>query len=808
LQWRDQLFGMGWDGQAFETDSSRLLDLFDVEIEAEHAIALNQAQRVFSLLNTLEYADPGIDSIIVYSSPDSFSPAVLRLLEHLEKAVPLHWQPPVKTNHFEPCDLQSLRDWFRSDGKDSVSFLGDGSLLLQEADSALELASMIQLEAHHLAKELATCWVVDSSHEDDLFEGGACLQAPGLPVHARLSRNPVLHWVLLFFHNLWEPFDPGSMMEYLLHPVGGLPIKVRRKIAEFIASQPGYDFDAWVRCLQDDSIAKNELEFWLVQEKFNAETGIPTSSLQNIGSKLSTLLYRKSALPGSCGAENFHSARAFIEIVLGEMDLQRDAFISKKQFEKTAFQIASRLGLIKVKSHELGSFSYFHSGFSLLEGLDAITWWPGPGFSAPSHSWTQTEIEDFEKQGFSIGELERESRLAWVEMERVLSHSKKQLRILRTREFHEHPIFSAISAAFENPQFSNFLVSSSQQKEIAPKPLPVIKRWWAIEDLKGVLALRDLESYSSLSSLVFTPYKWVFRYACGLKQHLEYPVLTNRLRGQLAHRFYEVHFSDYQNRKAWADEQIQSWFDSFFPDFIQTQGAIFLREENRAQIENFRRVMKNSLLVLHKRLQNLGARSVFSEHRLRTEEEIALEGVLDLLVELEGGQWLVLDVKWSRSSSFVDDIQKGKALQLAVYEHLVSQNLNSSLVYCGFFVITDARMILHGKGLAGIAPAVTTSHHLSKLYLDLLKDVATRLEQLQDGWVEVPVEGTADVAYAFTPGKAVNVALDGKNKVDRFNDYYVLTGWRNEPCVNESNSCVQAPVQAKPIASSKDSSPM
>jgi hypothetical protein len=777
LGWRDQLFRMGWDGKEFPTESSRLIDLFEVECEATNAVALNQDQRIQNLMKTLESANPGIGSITIHSPPETFSYSFRLFLEQLGRTVSIHWDIPTSKESSQESDLQVLRDWFMGGERICAPFQGDGSLELLAADTSLELALRIQFEFAFPSSEQFT-WIIDSSYTDVLFESGSCLETPLTPLSRRLSRNPVLHWVLLFFHNLWEPFDPGKMMEYLLHPVGGLPIKGRRKIAEFISSQPGFALSEWLDLLGDSSYSDDELGFWLASRCFDPAQGIPGHVFEEVSSRVSAFLHQKSLNPDDPSSVSFQAAKSFLEIVLGELNVSEGEFINRKQWESIAFRVGSRMGSLKVGQHELDCFPYFHSGFAMLEDSDSVTWWPGSFYDGRRSYWTEGELEEFSWHGLCVEELSRESLLPWFEMERILTRCKKKIRILRTNEFAQHPVFSVLNAVFEEPVFTPFKVSSDQQKDLEPKPLPGLHRWWDIPELKEVVSPRETESYSSLNSLVFSPYQWLFRYSCGLQEHLDLPSVSNRLRGQLAHRIFEIHFSDYENRRDWGVEQIQTWFDSFFLEFTQTHAALFFLEENRAQLANFRRVTSNSLIVLQGMLRRIGAKSVSPEKKLALQEATAIQGFLDLLVELDEDKWLVIDLKWSRSSDFVEDIERGRALQLAVYEHLVSGNFSSKEIYCAFFVISDARLILNGKGVEGLLQGVPTEHELSLLYSSLRKDAAIRQFQLQEGRVEVPVSGTEAEAKVLEEEVESQLLLRRKKRVDTYNDYRVLTGWR------------------------------
>lgn len=78
---------------------------------------------------------------------------------------------------------------------------------------------------------------------------------------------------------VWEPLDPHRLLQFLIHPVSPLSWRVRARLAEAVAAQPGIDGPLWqiaVAAVEDERAA---IEFWLTPERFPAESGAPTFAL-------------------------------------------------------------------------------------------------------------------------------------------------------------------------------------------------------------------------------------------------------------------------------------------------------------------------------------------------------------------------------------------------------------------------------------------------------------------------------------------------------------------------------------------------
>src|SRR5690606_4036083 len=49
---------------------------------------------------------------------------------------------------------------------------------------------------------------------------------------------------------IWKPVAPRPLLQFLLHPVGPLPRRVRSALAESVASEPGVGGRAWAAALE------------------------------------------------------------------------------------------------------------------------------------------------------------------------------------------------------------------------------------------------------------------------------------------------------------------------------------------------------------------------------------------------------------------------------------------------------------------------------------------------------------------------------------------------------------------------------
>ena len=89
---------------------------------------------------------------------------------------------------------------------------------------------------------------------------------------------------------LWKPIDPNLLLQFLAHPVGPLPKRVRYPLAQVVAESPGLGGRPWKKALnkifeqeetergaKSDEIdnLRDRITFWLDPERFETDQGIP-----------------------------------------------------------------------------------------------------------------------------------------------------------------------------------------------------------------------------------------------------------------------------------------------------------------------------------------------------------------------------------------------------------------------------------------------------------------------------------------------------------------------------------------------------
>src|SRR5690606_2514306 len=107
---------------------------------------------------------------------------------------------------------------------------------------------------------------------------------------------------------VWKPLGPRPLLQFLLHPVGPLPGRVRSALAEAVAAEPGVGGHAWTNALAELAERERQLaaergdtdveariealredvRHWLECERFAPDHGAPTTLLIERAQRCST----------------------------------------------------------------------------------------------------------------------------------------------------------------------------------------------------------------------------------------------------------------------------------------------------------------------------------------------------------------------------------------------------------------------------------------------------------------------------------------------------------------------------------------
>ncbi|HEX6993440.1 MAG TPA: PD-(D/E)XK nuclease family protein [Gammaproteobacteria bacterium] len=842
LAWRAAWHEAGWRGRFTGSVSRRLADLADVETLARERVPPNPGQRLQRIAAAL---DDGlvtqIERIVLHDEIDALPAAWRDVLAHFRCETAEGVAPAPRA----AADTDLLRiqerllalddDAVRTPGNTAqdrgsadarIRLRGDDSLIVVRGASRDVSAQVIGEYLRSRADRMDDVVVI--AERDGIIVDNA-LERVGLPRAGfqHYSRFRAVTQVLkLALALVWKPLGPRPLLQFLLHPVGPLPGRVRSALAEAVASEPGVGGHAWADALAElaererqaaaergDTDAEARIEalradvrYWLECERFAPDDGAPTTLLIERAQRCSTWLARRLNATDGSERELFAAALAQSEALIDALASLRERGteqVGRLLLERLVDEVTGFSPDPAIFS-EAGHVRATTSAATITRPWDTVIWWD---IAAPAervdYPWSDAELAELRGEGVALPSTDdviRRRARAWTRP--VLNARRRLVLVVHDADAGHHPLWSrltSIAEGFNEVRLEEALLGGADS--IAPlgvslepleqRPLPERRRWWQLP--AGVkVPHRATESFSSLTKLVYHPHQWVLRYAAKLHAGRAANLPDDALLyGKLAHRLFETYFSGLPNGELAARParaELDRWLRRTLAEIVEREGAVLdepgmgvTRERVLATIERAFHALLGHLDEA--RIVRVSA-EVWHDVPFRSDGgDTRLSGSVDLLLEDARSREIVLDVKWGGLDWRGREIEENRALQLATYAYMRSRPDTAGrwpeqayfIVQTGDIVAADARIFPSARVFAPGMPETA-----EQIWRRLLRTYDWRLAQIDAGAIEVNVAGTEpdepaplpeELAAAPDEALAVNVAPG------RYDDYALLTGW-------------------------------
>jgi ATP-dependent helicase/nuclease subunit B len=700
---RDELWNAGWRGQPA---GARLQALATVC----RGLPPGLPDRVVAVAARLAERDrdPQLARITLFESTRDLTPCWRQVLEQLAaRGVEIAKRPLCAATHATdaPCDLAAARSA-------PFSPRGDGSLLLLRPHGPLAAAEDI------------AAWIAQLPERERPLIIGAdavldqALAAHGVPTTgASGDATATLRVLPLVVALGWQPADPSVAQRLLLLRDCPLPRRLARRLCAALSRWPAVGSELW-RSELADGLAAIEDPMQRARATATAQTLFAPSVDTDAAYPLDQLLRRvdcvrswaqheayRVASSGASGA----SAWRFEAVVEQCRRVERIAALA----DLDAIPAPDARRIVELASEGLGS-----SGFSHQAGVDAvdqpdavcgpasqIVWWSFSRDSVPQPRplrLSHREREALGEQGARLPDPGAEAIRAARRYARPLMQAQRLLVLVCPEvsstgdELHLHPLSDELearcpSAGGPSP-LQRLLVGAEELPRPAGRvstallPLPAPTRDFHVD--AGSVARREVESPSSLETLLGCPLRWTLRYVGKLSGGLGEPLAGDSPRaiGSLAHRLFSMLLGEPLPANADATgAQIGLLFDTEGP---RCNAELFLpgRETQR---DDLRQRLVAAARALHGHLRDAGARVASSEKDYSQPGfEATLRGIPDLVVERPPA---VIDFKWGGRGHHRDALAAGTALQLAAYSQLASADASS--VPVGYFILRQPELL-------------------------------------------------------------------------------------------------------------------
>ncbi len=824
LSRRDELLLAGWD---FETGNAgelplgaglpnRLKTLAEIKalrIQEGDKLALGFADRFVRILEAMQQQGANFDTIYL-NEPFDLLPV------HFQRLFSIFKEKNIETKQCSPegepvvfndkNDLNLFKNILMQKEKPEKQTLQiDGSLLVLKSSRETDAAAWLAKFFSHNPQYKPLCVIPEKNRALDnaLIQEGL----PSMGILSASSARPILQILKLVTAFLWRPVDPYKIMEFVSLAVKPLDDKLAMIIADVVSQTPGLRSDKWFARVQtyfeeleeaaktderiDVDAVQREYEFWFERRRFDVDKTVPRDEAIKVFDYVARWATRKYEDGGSSQSSLLvlsEQAKRIRELLMSLPD--GDTQLTNLRLERivrTIYQPSP----VCFREAEVGHLPYVDKPAALIADTPDVLWWNFADIErdVSFSRWYKNEIEWLQSIDIHLDTVEKENKCMLWQRRRPILHSTGRLWLVMPetvdgKPMQPHPLFGDLKAAFTDIEKITYDIDdegtlAALESFILPKKIALTMRepahtkpYLNFEQIER-LERRETESYSSLDSLFYYPYQWVFKHKIKLhKSSILSVVRENTLKGTLAHRVFEKMFED--DVLAWKKTDVDAWIDEHIQRFLEQEGAVLLmygREPERVSFEN---TMKFAAWRLVSMIQSNGWTSYKVEQELRGRfMNIPVVGIADLVLQKPSGETAIVDLKWRGAARRENLIRNEEDLQLVMYSRLLTED--DSWAHTAYFIIEDGKMIARNNlAFEEAIPVVPDANHIEiyeRIWSKMRNTYTWRMKQLKEGKVEIRTEQNR---HEFTEEELrvseLREMLEMKDSDAPFDDYQVL----------------------------------
>ena len=813
LAWRDELLLAGWDFDVQDDMPDRLRVLATVEQylrtnNSMHQLSSGFADRFIEMEKMLSRRKQPIENIFL-NEPIQLLPGhfrkILNSLQSLGAEIIENASAKVETK----TDLDRFKYFLTHPGHSEQKWelRKDGTLMIlkskRETTAASYLAKLFRKNS--LFRPLCLIPEKNRTLDNALIQEGL----PSLGIRSASLARPSLQILKLVPAFLWRPIDPYKILEFVSLSLKPLADDLGKLIAQQMAQTPGLKGEGWyiminryfdqlkIKAATDPSInfqeIKNQFDFWFDRRPYDVHGKVPKEEVADIfrylakwaiktfdegNSKNNSMLVLHQQ---SQNITELLEALPESENQLGNLQLER---IVRTIYEPSPYVFQEK---------QKGHLPYIHKLSAMTSPASKLVWW---NFihNETDHffsSWYEEELDYLQSCAVGLtGPKEKNHLQLWQRKQPILRTQNQLILVIpemvEGSKVQTHPLWGDLEACFENLKSISYnLDLESEKKALATKfELPQYtllsqrqlgnpKALIQIES-KDQLGKNEEESFSSLDSLFYYPYKWVFKHKIKLKKSSILSIVDDKtLMGNLAHRFFELMLR--QDITSWQKSDVEEWIDQQSYRLLSREGAVLLmygREPERLAFINKLKYAAWSLIYL---IQKNGWTVLETEKVLAGKFlGMPVKAKADLVLS-RGSEMAVVDLKWRGASRRQRIIKNEEDLQLVMYAKLLTED--HGWAHTAFFIMEEGKMITRNNQAFKEALAVDPDcDHIivnERIWAKMEATFQWRIEQLAKGLIEVRTKSTVEELEEIYGGQLMEV-LEMKSEDASFDDYRTL----------------------------------
>ncbi|MDP4579878.1 MAG: PD-(D/E)XK nuclease family protein [Saprospiraceae bacterium] len=770
LNLRDALKQAGWKGADNEDAPPRIrtLSLIEDDLNKNKFWPKGWTDRQLDILEKIPFKV--IRQLVIYLvEPFDLLPVywqqVLSGLKNNGAQIQQISSEPAASEDSDLSQFQRFIHTLPSGDTPKLKAKGDGSLCLFTGKRDTELAGWLAKWLNENQSWEPILLLPDKTRTLDnalILEG-----LPSLGLQTRSDARPALQLLKLVPEFLWQPLDPVKLLAFLTLPQQPIPWDLSKILASNLASKPGLFGQDWQMDLNKfkESVSpeiwedrKKEYDFWFTRKRYSQKDLVPKSDLLELFTQVNN--WSQAVLSDHESSMSISSQTQILINLIDNLPETHLSHLDIVRIIRTALEPIARSPVQAQKNH----IRVTHHATAILEPIDDLIWWtfterePDYFFA----KWYVHELYYLQGKGVLPDlPMKDNQRLSWYRKQAFLKTKKRLFLFLPERvegaEIQPFPLFGDLNACFDNldalkisldfhlsSEYPDFPILAAfnlpNLQSIIPAPPTAVPLFLHIDTLLELPERKD-ESFTSLESLFYYPYKYVFQYKLGLYKAKSLEIIgEKRLYGNLAHRLFEQLIKD---TDFWYREEIiiQQWIEESLPVLFEQEGATMLQYGKEPERSVLSRKLTQGVLKFVKIMKNDGWEPDSVETKLTgTFCDKPVSGIVDIILK-RGNDRAIIDLKWSGKNYRMDLLKNKEDLQLALYYSLLHQTGSFDNVYTAFYIIESGELLSRNMRIANEGISNFSIEDPKGTYAEILSKMSStfhwRKEQLSRAQIEI-----------------------------------------------------------------------
>lgn len=820
LQRRDELLLAGWDFLVLPDMPQRLKVFAELENilkqnASERLLHAGFADRFIKVLEVLPKRTVPVDKIILCEPLNLLPFAWTRLFDLLaQKGITVETQTIGATGNL--TDLHKLQNYLRTPHQENPTLRVDGSLFLIRAKRESTVAAFFAKFLQANTDVRPTLFIPDRSRSLDnafIHEG-----LPSLGILSESIARPTLQILKIVPAFVWNPVDPHKILEFVSLPVKPLRQDLASLIARVIAEKPGIRSDKWYFEIarffgeaeekaketgKEDDLRKlrEQYRFWFNRNRYEAGQPVPKEDFIEIFEYIRNWA-QMEAEQNTTAKDTLNALKDQAQQIIQLLQTLtgKDSYLNDLQLERiirTVYKPSS----VMFREEEVGHFPYFYDNGGLVGTVPHLLWWnfthidSDTGFSR----WYPYEFEYLTLKNTFMETIQKENQRTLYLRKQPILRTTEALWLVITdtvegQTTSSHPLMGDIEALFGDKNLKKISIHLDTEENIHllyEKKQGIDKIEMSVQKLgrnNPYLHLHrterlidtEQESYSSLESLLYYPYKWVFQHKIGLKKTSLFSVVKeDTLIGKLAHSLLENYFQEfapsiYDLKKT----EVEEWVREHSVELFEKEGSTLLLYGKEPQRVNF----VNKMCLSTWSFTEIIRKNDWQIHGIEMPLEgrfmnIKITGKADLVLKNKYDEHAIIDFKWGGEISKKNLLKNGEDLQLVLYSKLLTPD--DTWAHTAYYIVQKGKMIARNNLAFKEAEAITPKDDHILIYQNIWKQMentfAWRIKQLSKGKIEIRTEENWQVLEepTISMGELMSI-LEMKKENARYDDYKVL----------------------------------